>query len=141
MVEKKVDLEGLASQICTLPLMEASELVKILKEKLNIQDLPVMSHAPVMPSGSEKSEGGGASDQPVKDEVLLMLKSFDGSKKAKAIKALREVKKKEGVDIGVKEAKEMIESSPITICENIPANKAEQYSQLFKDAGCEVEIK
>ena len=77
----------------------------------------------------------------MKEEVSLVLKSYESTKKAKIIKALRDIKKSEGIDIGIKEAKDLVESSPVTVCENIPVAKAEQYLQSLKDVGAEVEIK
>ena len=136
MIDKKMDLENLAERICELPLMEVSKLVEILKEKLNIQDIPMMASAPAAASNDQESKSGG---NIAKEEVTLILKSFHDDKKVAVIKALREIKKKEGVDIGVKQAKEMVESCPVTVCENIPVAKSEEYSQLLKDAGANVE--
>lgn len=134
MIEKKSDLESLVNTVSDLTLIETSEFVDLLKKKLNIEDIPVVAAQAVVAPDSQESK-----EKEVKSEVSLILKSFADNKKAKVIKALREIRKSEGVEIGVKEAKDMVESAPVNVCENIPVSKAEQYSQLLKEAGAEVE--
>lgn len=135
MIEKKINLESLCDQICDLPLLDVSELVDLLKVKLNIKDLPMLAAVAPVASNVESEK------VVMKEEVSLVLKSYESTKKAKIIKALRDIKKSEGIDIGIKEAKDLVESSPVTVCENIPVAKAEQYLQSLKDVGAEVEIK
>ncbi len=136
MIDKKNDVPALAELLCNLSLIEASQLADMLKEKLNIQDVPmnIAAAAPVNSCSEDEDEQSSG-----KKEFSLILKSFDSTKKAKAIKALRDIKKKEGSDIGVKEAKDLVESAPIKVCENIPEEKAAEYISLFKEAGAEAQ--
>src|SRR5258707_15361274 len=92
------DINAIAEQIQTLTLLEASQLVKLLEEKLGVS---AAAAAPMMAAG-----GGGAGGAPAaeeKTEVSVILTAA-GAKKINVIKAVRE-----GTNLGVKEAKDLVD--------------------------------
>lgn len=138
MMDEKLDnIEKLADNICKLSIIEVSELANLLKERLNIPDMPVggMNNLATEGCVAKGVEEGSIE----KEDYSLFLQSF-GEKKTQVIKVVREIKKKEGAEIGLKDAKDMVESAPVEICNNIPKNKAEDYSKLLKDVGAEVKV-
>ncbi len=142
MVDEKNNLDKLnniVEEISGLSLIDVSTLVDLLKTKLNITDIPFMSAgAPMQAAGGE----AGADAASTKDEFSVLLTAFKAEAKIKVLKAFREIKKKIGSEIGLKEAKELIDSPlPLKVCEGVPKKDAEGYLQQLKDVGGEGEIK
>ena len=130
-------IEELAEQITALNLVEASQLADCLKEKLGIDDTPMMMGA--MPAGMA---AGGAAGAPPAEEVVeekthfdVKLVSFDASSKLKVIKEVRALS-----GLGLKEAKEFVEGAPKVIKENVSKEDAEEMVEKLKALGAEVEL-
>ena len=131
-------IEELADQITALNLIEASQLADCLKEKLGIEDTPMMMGA--MPgAGVAAGAAGGA---PAAEEVVeekthfdVKLLSFDASSKLKVIKEVRAL-----AGLGLKEAKEFVEGAPKVIKENVAKEEAEAMVEKLKALGAEVEL-
>ena len=125
------DINAIAEQIQGLTLLEASQLVKLLEEKLGVS---AAAAAPVMAAGG----GGGAAAAPVveeKTEFTVVLTAI-GANKINVIKAVREV-----TSLGLKEAKDLVDGAPKPIKEGVSKDEAESIKKKFTDAGATVEVK
>jgi large subunit ribosomal protein L7/L12 len=124
------DINAIADQIQGLTLLEASQLVKMLEEKLGVS---AAAAAPVMVAG-----GGGAAAAPAaeeKTEFSVVLQAA-GANKINVIKAVREV-----TSLGLKEAKDLVDGAPKPVKEGVSKDEAEAIKKKFVDAGATVEVK
>ena len=121
------DLQQLEDQIVSLSLLEASELVKKLEERLGVSAAAAVAAAPA---------GGGAAAAPVeeKTEFTVILKDA-GANKINTIKAVREV-----TALGLKEAKDLVDGAPKALKENISKEDAAALAKKFEGVAT-VEIK
>ena len=117
------------SQIDSMTVLELNGLVKALEEHYGVS---AAAAAIAMPAA-----GGAAAAAPVeeKTEFDVVLKDI-GDKKINVIKAVREV-----TSLGLKEAKDLVESAPATIKEGISKDEAEAIKKKFEEAGAKVELK
>src|SRR5580765_7854535 len=124
------DINTIAEQIQGLTLLEASQLVKMLEEKLGVS---AAAAAPVMAAG-----GGAAAAAPVVEEKteFTVVLTGAGANKINVIKAVREV-----TSLGLKEAKDLVDGAPKNVKENVSKEEAETIKKKFTDAGATVEIK
>jgi large subunit ribosomal protein L7/L12 len=126
------DINAIAEQIQGLTLLEASQLVKTLEEKLGVS---AAAAAPVMVAGGG---GGAAAAAPAveeKTEFNVILTAV-GANKINVIKAVREV-----TSLGLKEAKDLVDGAPKPIKEGVSKDEAETIKKKFADAGATVEVK
>ncbi len=114
-----------------ISVLELSQLVKALEQELGVSAAAAMPMA--MPAGG----GGAAAAAPVeeKTEFTAVLTEV-GEKKINVIKVVREV-----TSLGLKEAKDLVESAPKPIKEGIPKDEAAAIQKKFADVGAKVEIK
>ena len=123
------DLEKIVEQLSELSVMEAAELATMLEEKWGVS-----AAAPVaMAAGPAAADAGPAEE---KDEFDVILKGA-GDKKINVIKAVREVVS----CLGLKEAKELVESAPKAVKEGVSKGEAEEIMKKLQEAGAEVELK
>lgn len=125
------DINAVADQIQGLTLLEASQLVKLLEEKLGVS---AAAAAPVMVAGG----GGAATAAPAAEEKteFTVILAAPGSNKINVIKAVREV-----TSLGLKEAKDLVDGAPKPIKEGVSKEEAETIKKKFTDAGATVEVK
>ena len=123
------DINGIAEQIQGLTLLEASQLVKLLEEKLGVSAAAA--------SVAAAPAGGGAAAAPVeeKTEFTVVLTAV-GANKINVIKAVREV-----TSLGLKEAKDLVDGAPKPIKEGVSKDEAESIKKKFTEAGATVEVK
>ena len=124
------DINAIAEQIQGLTLLEASQLVKLLEEKLGVS---AAAAAPVAVAA-----GGGAAAAPAaeeKTEFQVILKDA-GANKINTIKAVREV-----TSLGLKEAKDLVDGAPKTVKEGVSKDEAATIKKKFEEAGAKVEVK
>ena len=123
------DINAIAEQIQSLTLLEASQLVKVLEEKLGVS---AAAAAPVMMAG------GGAAAAPVVEEKteFTVILTAAGANKINVIKAVREV-----TSLGLKEAKDLVDGAPKPVKEGVSKDEAETIRKKFVDAGATVEVK
>jgi large subunit ribosomal protein L7/L12 len=124
------DINAIAEQIQGLTLLEASQLVKLLEERLGVS---AAAAAPAAAGG-----GAGAAAAPVaeeKTEFTVVLTSA-GANKINVIKVVREV-----TSLGLKEAKDLVDGAPKSIKEGVSKDEAETIRKKFVDAGAGVEVK
>lgn len=123
------DLKALAEQLVGLTIKEANDLAQILEDEYGIK--PAAAAVAVAgPAGG----GGEAEAAEEKTEFDVVLKSF-GAKKIGVIKEVRGI-----TGLGLKEAKDLVESAPSKIKEGIPKDQAEEVKKKLEEAGAEVEL-
>ena len=114
-----------------ISVLELSQLVKKLEEELGVTAAAAM---PVAVAGAAAAPGAAAEAEE-QTEFTLMLTAI-GDKKINVIKVVREV-----TSLGLKEAKDLVESAPKAVKEDIPKDEAEAIKKKFEDVGAQVEIK
>src|SRR3954447_17918202 len=113
-----------------ITVLELSQLVKRLEQELGVS---AAAAAPVMMAGG----GGAAAAAPVEEKTEFNVTLTEiGTAKINVIKVVREV-----TSLGLKEAKDLVESAPKPIKEGIPKDEAEAIKKKFEDVGAKVEIK
>ncbi len=123
------DLDKIVDDLSGLSVIEAADLVKKLEEKWDVSAAaPAAAVAVAAPAGGEAAEE--------KDSFDVMLIG-DGGKKIDCIKAVRSIK----ADLGLKEAKELVESAPTALLEGVSKDEAEEAKKKLEDAGAKVELK
>ncbi len=125
------DINAIADQIQGLTLLEASQLVKMLEEKLGVS---AAAAAPVMAAGG----GAAAAAAPAVEEKteFTVVLTAAGANKINVIKAVREV-----TSLGLKEAKDLVDGAPKPVKEGVSKEEAEAIKKKFVDAGATVEVK
>ncbi len=122
-----VTKEDVLEYISNLSVLELSELVKEFEEKFGV------SAQPVAVAGGAGGDAGGAAEEKTEFDVIL---TGAGDKKINAIKAVRAL-----TGLGLKEAKEAVESVPSTIKEGVSKEDAEAAKTALEEAGASVEVK
>ena len=125
------DINAIADQIQGLTLLEASQLVKMLEEKLGVS---AAAAAPMMVAGG----GAGAAAAPAAEEKteFSVILTAAGANKINIIKAVREV-----TSLGLKEAKDLVDGAPKAVKEGVSKADAEAVLKKLIDAGAKAEIK
>ncbi len=126
-----ISREDVLGWIGQASILEVNELVKELEEKFGISAAAI---APVAMAGAPGAGAGGEAAEE-QTEFDIILTSF-GEKKINVIKAVREV-----TSLGLKEAKDLVESAPKTVKEAITKEEAEKVKAKFEAAGATMEIK
>jgi large subunit ribosomal protein L7/L12 len=124
------DINAIAEQIQGLTLLEASQLVKLLEEKLGVSAAAAtVAAAPA---------GAGAAAAPAVEEKteFNVILTAAGANKINVIKAVREV-----TNLGLKEAKDLVDGAPKPIKEGVNKEEAETIRKKFTDVGASVEVK
>ena len=124
------DLDALAENLSELTVIEASSLVKMLEDKWGVS-----AAAPAAVAVPAPGAGGDAAAAEEKIEFDAILKEV-GPKKINVIKAVREV-----TSLGLKEAKDLVESAPKAIKEGVTKEEADGIKKKFEEVGAAVEIK
>jgi large subunit ribosomal protein L7/L12 len=127
-----VTQEQVVEYIKGISVLELSQLVKTLESELGV------SAAVAMPMGFAGAAGGGAAAAAPAEEKTEFTVSLTevGGNKINVIKVVREV-----TSLGLKEAKDLVESAPKPIKEGIPKDEAEAIKKKFEEVGAKVEIK
>jgi large subunit ribosomal protein L7/L12 len=122
------DLNQIADSLSSLTIMEAADLAKLLEEKWGVS-----AAAPIAVAAAAGPAGGEAAVE--KDEFDVVLIGI-GDKKIQVIKEVRAI-----TSLGLKEAKELVESAPKAIKEGIAKDEAEKIKAQIEGAGGQVDIK
>jgi large subunit ribosomal protein L7/L12 len=123
------DINAIADSIQGLTLLEASQLVKLLEEKLGVSAAAAVAG----PASSGPAVAAPVVEEKTEFAVVL---TAAGANKINVIKAVREV-----TSLGLKEAKDLVDGAPKTIKEGINKEEAETIRKKFTDAGATVEVK
>ncbi len=122
--------EELLKELSAKPIMEIVELVKMLEDEWGVSAAAPVA---VAAAGGAAEAGGAAAEEQTEFDVVM--KSF-GSNKVSVIKAVRTI-----TGLGLKEAKDLVESAPAPIKEGVTKEEAEEIKKQLEEAGAEVEIK
>lgn len=122
------DLEQIADQIGELTLLEASQLVEMLEEKLGVSAAAPVAMGP-MPGAAAQ-----AVEEEEKTEFDVVLKEV-GPKKIQVIKAVRQL-----TSLGLREAKEVVDAAPGPILEAVGKDAAEDAKSQLEEAGAVIEL-
>jgi large subunit ribosomal protein L7/L12 len=124
------DINAIAEQIQGLTLLEASQLVKLLEEKLGVS-------AAAASVAAAPAAAGAAAAAPVEEKTeFTVVLTAAGANKINVIKAVREV-----TSLGLKEAKDLVDGAPKAVKEGISKDEAATIAKKFTDAGATVEVK
>lgn len=127
----KVEKADLIEAICNLTLLEAADIVKELEEKLGVSAAAPMAMAMPMGGGG----GGAAAAEEEKTEFNVELTN-PGASKIPVIKVVRAV-----TNLGLKEAKDLVEGAPAILKENVSKDEAEKIKAQFEEVGAQITIK
>ena len=122
------DLEKIAEELSGLTVLEAADLAKLLEDKWGVS-----AAAPVAVAAAVAADGGATVEEQTEFDVILA--SF-GDKKINVIKEIRTL-----TGLGLKEAKDLVESAPKEIKEGIAKEEAEKIKEQLEGAGATVDIK
>ena len=120
--------EDFIKQVDEMTVLELNTLVKAMEEHYGVSAAAVA--APMAAAG-----GGAGEAAEEQTEFDVVLASY-GDKKINVIKAVREV-----TQLGLKDAKDMVESAPVTVKEAVSKSEAEEIKAKFEEAGAQVELK
>ena len=123
------DVKTIAEQLVNLTVKEVNELADVLKEDYGIE--PAAAAAPVMIAGGA-GEAGGAAEEKTSFDVVL---KAAGAAKLQVVKAVKEI-----TGLGLKEAKELVDSAPKAVKEGVDKVEAETIKTRLEEAGAEVEL-
>lgn len=124
-------LEKIVKSVEELTVLELSDLVKVLEEKFGVSAaMPVMA-GPVVGGAA----AGGADAEEEKSAFTVVLSGAGGTK----IAVIKEVRA--ATSLGLKEAKELVDSAPKPVKENLPKAEAEELKKKLEAAGATVELK
>ncbi len=124
-----VSKEELIETLSNMSILEVTELVSELEEKWGVSAAAAVAAPVVM------ADGGGAAAEEAKDDFDVVMSSF-GENKVSVIKAVRAI-----TGLGLKEAKELVESAPATVKEALPKAEAEEAKKQLEEAGAQVDLK
>jgi large subunit ribosomal protein L7/L12 len=128
----EVTQQQVVDYIKGISVLELSQLVKTLESELGV------SAASAMPMAMPQGGGAGAAAAPAeeKTEFTVVLTGYEATSKINVIKVVREV-----TALGLKEAKDLVESAPKAIKESVSKDEAAAIKKKFEEAGAKVEVK
>jgi len=124
-----VSKEDILESISNMTVMEVVDLIEAMEEKFGVSAAAAVAAAPAAAAGGE------AAAAVEKDEFDVVMTSF-GENKVSVIKAVRAI-----TGLGLKEAKDMVESAPSTVKEAANKAEAEEVKKKLEEAGASVELK
>ncbi|MGQ2990608.1 MAG: 50S ribosomal protein L7/L12 [Brevundimonas sp.] len=125
------DLSKIVEDLSALTVLEAAELSKLLEEKWGVSAAAPVAMA--MPAG-----GGAAPAEAAEEQTEFTVVLVDGGdKKINVIKEVRGVRS----DLGLKEAKDLVEGAPANVVENVSKQVAEEVKKKLEEAGAKIQIK
>ena len=125
-----ISKEEIKEAIKNMTVLELAELVKELEEEFGVSAAAMVAAAP---AAGGAAAGGEAAAEKTEFDVILQ---SPGDKKINVIKVVREI-----TGLGLKEAKELVDSAPKPVKEGVPKEEAEQIKAKLEEAGATVEVK
>ena len=127
------NLDTLVDELSKLTVLEASELSKKLEEKWGVS-----AAAPVAVAAAPGAGGGAAPAEAAEEQTeFTVVLTAGGDKRINVIKEVRSVRP----DLGLKEAKDLVEAAPANVKENVSKQEAEEIKKKLEEAGASVSIK
>ena len=133
----KSKIEDLITQIGGLSVLELSDLVKALEEKFGVVAAGQIAAAPTSQTAPAAGETGTEAGQAGSQTTFNLILASVGANKISVIKALREINQ----TLGLKEAKDLVESAPKEILTGVNKTTAEEAKKKLEAAGASVELK
>ena len=124
------DINALVDQLSALTVLEAAELSKALEEKWGVSAAAAVAVA----GPAAGAPAAAAAEEQTEFDVIL---TGDGGKKINVIKEVRGVRS----DLGLKEAKDLVEGAPQNVVENVSKQNADEVAKKLTEAGAKVQIK
>ena len=129
-IELSKEAQGVLDSVEKMTVLELSHLVKALEDKFG-----VVAAAPVAVGAVPVVTGADDADDAGSDTVDVILKSA-GDKKIQVLKAVREI-----TGLGLKEAKELVDSAPKAVKEGVPKDEADKLKAQLEEQGAEIDVK
>jgi large subunit ribosomal protein L7/L12 len=126
------DLTKIVDDLSSLTVLEAAELAKLLEEKWGVS-----AAAPVAMAAGPAAGGGAPAEAAEEQTEFTVVLTGGGDKKINVIKEVRGVRP----DLGLKEAKDLVEGAPQNVLENVSKQVAEETKKKLEDAGASVQVK
>ena len=127
------NLQDLVDNLSALTVLEAAELSKMLEDKWGVS-----AAAPVAVAAMPGAAGGAAPAEAAEEQTeFTVVLTAGGDKKINVIKEVRGVRP----DLGLKEAKDLVEGAPQTVKENVSKQEAEEIKKKLEEAGATVQVK
>ncbi len=124
-----VSKDDILEAISNMTVMEVVDLISAMEEKFGVSAAAAVAAAPA----AAVADAGAAAEE--QTEFDVQMSSF-GSNKVSVIKAVRAI-----TGLGLKEAKDLVESAPAAIKEGVPKDEAEEIKKQLEEAGASVEVK
>ena len=125
------NLESLVEELSKLTVLEAAELAKLLEDKWGVS-----AAAPVAVAAAPAAGGAGAAAAAEEKTEFTVVLAAAGEKKINVIKEIRAI-----TNLGLKEAKDLVEGAPKTVKEGVNKDEAAKIKKQLEDAGAKVEVK
>lgn len=133
-VKVSTKLKKIIDEVEKLSVLELADLVKALEDKFGVSAAtPVAVAAPQAAGGNGDAAGAPAEEQTEFDVVL----AASGANKIAVIKAVREINQ----NLGLKEAKDLVEAAPKTVAESVKKEEAQEFKKKLEEAGAQVKLK
>ena len=126
------NLDKLVDELSALTVLEAADLSKKLEEKWGVS-----AAAPVAVAAAPAAGGGAVAEVAEEQTEFTVVLTAGGDKKINVIKEVRSVRP----DLGLKEAKDLVEGAPQNVKENVSKQEAEEVKKKLEEAGASVTIK
>jgi len=126
-----MEINELVEVVKGMTLSQVNELVKALEEEFGVS-----AAAPVAVAAAPVAAAGAAAASDEKSEYTVVLASIDAEKKAGIIKAVKEI-----TDLGLLDAKKLVDGAPATIKEGVSPESAKEMKEKLEAAGAKVELK
>ena len=126
------NLQQLVDELSKLTVLEAAELSKLLEEKWGVS-----AAAPVAVAAAPGAAGAAPAEAAEEQTEFTVVLTAGGDKKINVIKEVRAVRP----DLGLKEAKDLVEGAPQNVKENVSKQEAEEVKKKLEEAGATVQIK
>jgi large subunit ribosomal protein L7/L12 len=130
-VAQKMTTDDLLAQFEQMTILEISDFIKAFEERFG-----VTAAAPVALAAAPAG-GAAAVAEPVEEQTeFTVILTAPGAQKINVIKAVREI-----TQLGLKEAKALVDEAPKPVVENVPRERADEVANKLKDAGADVDVK
>jgi large subunit ribosomal protein L7/L12 len=126
------NLEKLVDELSALTVLEAADLSKLLEEKWGVS-----AAAPVAVAAAPGAAGAAPAEAAEEQTEFTVVLTAGGDKKINVIKEVRSVRP----DLGLKEAKDLVEGAPQNVKENVSKQEAEEIKKKLEEAGASVQVK
>ena len=131
MVAEKINTQDLLDQIGQMTVLELSDFIKAFEDKFGVTAAAPVAAVAAAPTGA------AAVEAPVEEQTeFTVMLTAAGAQKINVIKAVREI-----TQLGLKEAKALVDEAPKPVVENVDRARADEVAAKLKDAGADAEVK